>query len=768
MSFNQRQNYDPAELAKVPEAPVYRPTEAEFEEPMAYIRSIWYDAAQSGIVKIIPPAGWKSGASKDAFDEALSFSTRLQDVHKLRHRHRGVNERFRAYVEQYSSMAAAAARSQNTLEFPPTVSFHRRGGKRGGENKWRGSKREVDLYQLYLAVIQRGGLGRVCEGGLWGQIARDLRMPTEYEELFEELEEAFVTYLSDLPRPEVVLAKFPPPESSAACATVHNGAANPLAEDEQGAMNNNSSSSTVSTTPSVDGVAQRNDSVRYRSVRNDVFPVCCYDCKQPFQTDTMGAPEHFVTCWQCGITSHTPCFDGKFRPAEEGRGGIWVCNGDCSYGFESGETFTMAEYRTEVGDFKKTWMRSRMQPDGKPVRWQDIEEEYWRIVEDPTRAVYVRYGSDLDTNRTGSGFPCSRNQWKEHPSRKAGRSGASASGGGIEGEEGVLSTWNLNILPSVCGSLLKYFRDSIKGINVPWLYCGSMFSTFCYHAEDLNMMSINYMHQCDEGGGKVWYGVPPGEGALMFEASLRTAVPELFRAQPGLQYELVTMVSPVELRARGTSVCRTVQRPGEFILTFPQAFHGGFSLGYNVAEAVNFFTPECFPWMRAGVRNAHVYRRSPVFCYVEFMVQLGARLGVHSDLSASDVEQIAEELERIERKAQSDRSKLITGLWGQYELVSERFKPGEICSRCEQHCTLSIVERVENGDLFCLDCVVEDIDCFADKSGSGPRETHTRYRVEDFLSSIHLKAIVSRARKAGIVLRSAEEGKVNRKAMYTI
>jgi [histone H3]-trimethyl-L-lysine4 demethylase len=40
------------------EAPTFRPTEAEFRDPMEYIRGISEKASKFGICKIIPPEGW--------------------------------------------------------------------------------------------------------------------------------------------------------------------------------------------------------------------------------------------------------------------------------------------------------------------------------------------------------------------------------------------------------------------------------------------------------------------------------------------------------------------------------------------------------------------------------------------------------------------------------------------------------------------------------------------------------------------------------------
>lgn len=54
--------------------------------------------------------------------------------------------------------------------------------------------------------------------------------------------------------------------------------------------------------------------------------------------------------------------------------------------------------------------------------------------------------------------------------------------------------------------------------------------------------------------------------------------------------------------------------PGEYILTFPGAYHSGFSTGLNIGEAVNFVSKS---WFEFGFKCQEIYRKSrekiPVF-----------------------------------------------------------------------------------------------------------------------------------------------------------
>ena len=60
---------------------------------------------------------------------------------------------------------------------------------------------------------------------------------------------------------------------------------------------------------------------------------------------------------------------------------------------------------------------------------------------------------------------------------------------------------------------------------------------------------------------------------------MKIVVPELFQGQPDLLFHIVTMVSPNILMQHGVPVYQATHCEGEFIVTFPQAYHAGFNTG---------------------------------------------------------------------------------------------------------------------------------------------------------------------------------------------
>ncbi|KAK9083200.1 hypothetical protein Scep_029671 [Stephania cephalantha] len=266
------------------------------------------------------------------------------------------------------------------------------------------------------------------------------------------------------------------------------------------------------------------------------------------------------------------------------------------FGFEPGPDFTLEAFEKYANDFKGQYFRKA--GDVNPVcnqhflenQWEpsvdDIEGEYWRIVEKPTEEIEVLYGADVDAGVFGSGFPRASSPMESCSDYE---------------ENYITSGWNLNNLARLPGSLLSFESSDISGVVVPWLYVGMCFSSFCWHVEDHHLYSINYMHW---GAPKVWYGIP-GNYSSTLEAAMKKKLPDLFEEQPNLLHKLVTQVSPSILISEGVPVHRCVQNPGEFVLTFPRAYHCGFSCGFNCAEAVNIAPLD---WLPYGQNAVEIYR----------------------------------------------------------------------------------------------------------------------------------------------------------------
>lgn len=240
------------------------------------------------------------------------------------------------------------------------------------------------------------------------------------------------------------------------------------------------------------------------------------------------------------------------------------------------------------------------------ARTKELEKEYWKQVEDNLGERHrIEYAADLSSNEFGSGFPrfCD-NEYSSHP-------------------------WNLNNMDQLKDSLLQICNaDKISGINMPWVYVGMLYSSFCWHYEDVMMYSINYMHK---GEGKMWYCIPPQDRAK-FERIAKEKLAILFEEDPNMLLNITAMISPVYLAENGVSVYKTEQRPGEFILTFPESYHAGWSTGFNVAEAVNIVSPS---WIDYGMKSLGVYLKTrekvPVFS-IPWIATENARALTHPDM----------------------------------------------------------------------------------------------------------------------------------------
>ncbi|KAL1297760.1 hypothetical protein AAFC00_006297 [Neodothiora populina] len=383
-----------------------------------------------------------------------------------------------------------------------------------------------------------------------------------------------------------------------------------------------------------------------------------------------------LLCDSCDCGYHPFCLEPpvKSKPEHD-----WHCPrclvGTGEFGFEDGEVYSLKQFQERANQFKEKHFAHKLIYDPilnakRPVSEYDVEREFWRLVESITETVEVEYGADIHSTTHGSGFTTIEKQPRDPYST---------------------DPWNLNVLPLYGESLFKHIKTDISGMTVPWLYVGMVFSTFCWHNEDHYAYSANYQHI---GATKTWYGVP-GEDAEKFENAMREAVPELFEAQPDLLFQLVTLMPPEKLKKAGVRVFALDQRAGQFVITFPQAYHAGFNHGFNVNEAVNFAPVDWEPFGESGVQRLKDYRRQPCFSHDELLLTAAAR-----DTTIKTAKWLAPALQRLLDKELNTRQSFLGPPLASGEGVPEPSYRGKRYSRTPEIDT----EDLEEEDYICSFC----------------------------------------------------------------
>jgi histone demethylase JARID1 len=309
-----------------------------------------------------------------------------------------------------------------------------------------------------------------------------------------------------------------------------------------------------------------------------------------------------------------------------------------------------------------------------PVSEDDIEREFWRLVQSITETVEVEYGADVHSTTHGSGFPSiERNPRDPY----------------------AADPWNLNILPLHPESLFRHIKSDISGMTIPWLYVGMVFSTFCWHNEDHYTYSANYQHF---GATKTWYGIPAHDAAK-FEQAMRDTVPELFESQPDLLFQLVTLLTPEQLQKAGVNVFALDQRAGEFVITFPQAYHAGFNHGFNFNEAVNFAPSDWEPYGELGVQRLQEYRRLPCFSHDGLLLAAASR----KETTIKTAKWLAPALERMRNHELQARADFLE----KHKAIQEHGCKIDGSGEAEANCPLEFVvddTEVHEDELICSFC----------------------------------------------------------------
>jgi len=428
--------------------------------------------------------------------------------------------------------------------------------------------------------------------------------------------------------------------------------------------------------------------------------------------------------------------------------------------FGDGEEYCIRDYIQMAVEKTRLWIEDHVKDKETGEAMQTVTPEYleqcyWDLVEISHEKYEVEYGNDVDSEMFGSGFPRSERGRGVSPSstvsdtrsNKSANVADKASNKGVSNRNEIVildsdeedddfettnntnaetksnhskqdqkdlpepkfgteefykeSYWNLNNIPNAPDSILQHIKVGINGINVPWMYFGNLFSSFCWHNEDNYLYSINYHHW---GAPKLWYGIPgTKKDAAGLEQVFKSYLSMKMRDVPDLLHHITTMFSPRLLQTADVPVCKLIQHPGEFVVTFPRAFHGGFSMGPNAGEAVNFATHD---WIVHGADASERYRsfaRPAVFSHDRLTFTMANHL--QEQKSHHTCKLLTEELKRVIREEMSLRKKLfdagVRDVSGFIDLPQNRldqldeesadYDDKRLCHSCKHICFFSCV-----------------------------------------------------------------------------
>uniref|UniRef100_A0A674MQI8 [histone H3]-trimethyl-L-lysine(4) demethylase n=1 Tax=Takifugu rubripes TaxID=31033 RepID=A0A674MQI8_TAKRU len=673
-----------AEFVPPPECPVFEPSWEDFSDPLGFINKIRPIAEKTGICKIRPPEDWQPPFACDVRN--FRFTPRIQRLNELEALTR-VKLNFLDQIAKFWELQGSKIR------FPHV------------------ERKILDLYRLSKIVSSEGGFETVCKEKRWSKVSSRMGYPSgrgtgsllrsHYErilypyELFQSGATLTVSGPDEDEEEEDEEEKEKDGEHDGLQSNSH------LPERRSRRLKSEAS-------PTSDCFL----SVTVLLIPASVLQIDLYFCLVCGRGDE---EDRLLLCDGCDDSYHTFCL---IPPLQDVPKGDWRCPKcvaeECSkpreaFGFEqAGKEYSLQSFGEMADQFKSDYFNMPVHM----VPTELVEKEFWRLVSSIEEDVIVEYGADISSKEVGSGFPV-----RDGKRRLLG-----------DEEEYANSGWNLNNMPVLEQSVLTHINVDISGMKVPWLYVGMCFSSFCWHIEDHWSYSINFLHW---GEPKTWYGVP-ASAAEQLEAVMKKLAPELFDSQPDLLHQLVTIMNPNVLMEHGVPVYRTNQCAGEFVVTFPRAYHSGFNQGYNFAEAVNFCTADWLPMGRQCVAHYRRLHRYCVFSHEELLCKMAADPeSLDVELATSVFKEMGETMEE-ETKLRQAAQKL--GVLSSEQEVFELLPDDERqCYKCKTTCFLSALTCSCSPDrLVCLHHAADLCDC-----PHGNKCLRYRYDLEEFPAMLY-------------------------------
>eukprot|EP00912_Choanoflagellata_sp_UC4_P000560 UC4_evm2s347 len=207
--------------------------------------------------------------------------------------------------------------------------------------------------------------------------------------------------------------------------------------------------------------------------------------------------------------------------------------------------------------------------------------------------------------------------------------------------------WNINSL----GTILDIVEEEgyrLAGVNTSYLYFGMWKAAFCWHTEDMDLYSINYIHQ---GAPKTWYAVPENHGPRL-ERLAQQEFPGAYEICDQFLRHKMTIFSPKFLHKYSIKCNKIVHQQGEFMITFPRGYHMGFNHGFNIAESTNFATDR---WIDIGMkaRSCKCVTDSVRICMDPFIRRFRPNIWEEKILAQAKLEEAA----RLQREAEEAKIK---------------------------------------------------------------------------------------------------------------
>uniref|UniRef100_A0A673HDK6 [histone H3]-trimethyl-L-lysine(4) demethylase n=1 Tax=Sinocyclocheilus rhinocerous TaxID=307959 RepID=A0A673HDK6_9TELE len=701
------------EFVPPPECPVFEPSWEEFADPLGYIAKIRPIAEKSGICKIRPPPDWQPPFVVEV--DNFRFTPRIQRLNEL-------EAETRVKLNYLDRIAKFWEIQGSSLKIPNI------------------ERRILDLFSLAKIVTEEGGFEAVCKERHWARVAQKLGYPpgknigsllrSHYErivypfELFQSgaslpvlqgplMEKAVFNVETEKGKPSLSNIVTAVPVVHLQSFTYKNPELKKL--QIYGAGPKMMGLGLVPRDKTRKKGLFKNTLHTCKILLSSITEICQVDsfvCRMCGRGDE---DEKLLLCDGCDDNYHTFCL---IPPLTDPPKGNWRCPKcvaeECkkpaeAFGFEQAtREYTLQSFGEMADTFKADYFNMPVHM----VPTELVEKEFWRLVSSIEEDVTVEYGADIHSKEFGSGFPVDNG--KRHLSD--------------EEEEYAHSGWNLNVMPVLEQSVLCHINADISGMKVPWLYVGMVFSAFCWHIEDHWSYSINYLHW---GEPKTWYGVP-SSAAEKLEEVMKKLTPELFEFQPDLLHQLVTIMNPNILMSHGVPVVRTNQCAGEFVITFPRAYHSGFNQGYNFAEAVNFCTADWLPTGRSCIEHYRRLRRYCVFSHEELTCKMAAcpeKLDLNLAAATHREMFIIVQEERKLRKSLLERG-IKEAEREAFELLPDDERQ---CDKCKTTCFLSA--------LACSNCQ-ESLVCLyhAQDLCSCPSEKlylRYRYTLDELLAMLH-------------------------------